>query len=173
MTQPPSQPGWWQPPAGQPNAPQWQQPQGYPPQGYPGQAPPPQGGYGGGFQLSTSYGGLGAFGQAPQAKGPRSKKPWLIGGGVVVVLLAGGATAWALGAFQGEVLDEGSVQNGVVTVLRESFGESDVRDVRCPADQPIKAGSTFDCSITLAGQPKKVSIRVLNDKPEFEVGAPK
>ncbi|WP_158881229.1 DUF4333 domain-containing protein [Amycolatopsis anabasis] len=202
MTQPPNQqPGWGQPPTGPGAQPQWQQPgspaqwqqgpQSQPqwqpqqqqpaaPQGYPGQpAPgtPPQGqysGFGGGFQQSSAYGGLGAFGGEDQTKkGPRSKKPWIIGGAVVLVLAAGGVVAWLLGAFRGEVLDQGSLQDGVLKVLRESYGEGDVKDARCPDDQATKTGTTFECSVTVAGQQKKVAIRVLNDKPEFEVGAPK
>jgi hypothetical protein len=118
------------------------------------------------------YGGLGAFGAEPQ-KPKRSKKPWILGGVVVLVLAGGGVAAWLLGVFQGDVLDRGSVQDGVVRVLRESYGEGDARDAQCPKGQPTKTGTTFECSVTVAGQPKKVSIRVLNDKPEFDVGAPK
>ncbi|HVW44263.1 MAG TPA: DUF4333 domain-containing protein [Amycolatopsis sp.] len=92
---------------------------------------------------------------------------------MVVVLAAGGVGAWQFGAFRGEVLDQKSVQDGVQKVLREDFGESDVRDTSCPADRPVKTGTTFDCSVTVAGQPKKVTVRVLNEQAQFEVGAPK
>ncbi|TVT16470.1 DUF4333 domain-containing protein, partial [Amycolatopsis rhizosphaerae] len=118
-----------------------------------------------------TYGGLGAFDGGGKPK--RGKKPLLIAAGVAVVLAAAGVGAWQSGAFRGPVLDQKSVQDGVQTVLHEAFGESDVRDVHCPEGQPAKTGTTFECTVTVAGQPKKVAIRVLNDQPQFEVGAPK
>ncbi|WP_181777123.1 DUF4333 domain-containing protein [Amycolatopsis pittospori] len=132
--------------------------------------PPQQ--YGGGFQSASSqYGGLGAFGET--AKKPKgSKKPLLIGGIAAAVVVAGGVGAWLLGAFAGDSLDQKSVQDGVVRVLNESYGEPDVKNVQCPSGQPVENGTTFDCSIQLSGQQKKVTVRVLNTTPEFEVGAP-
>ncbi|WP_312871746.1 DUF4333 domain-containing protein [Amycolatopsis acididurans] len=92
---------------------------------------------------------------------------------MVVVLASGGVAGWLLGLFQGDTLDQQAVQGSVQKVLREDFGEGDLRDVSCPADQPAKTGTTFDCSVTVAGQPKKVTVRVLNEDAQFEVGAPK
>jgi hypothetical protein len=185
VTQPPNpQPGWWQPPSGR--APQWQPPsepvpqwqprqQGYPPpqpQGYP--APQPYPGFAPGYgQPGATYGGFGAFGEGTSPKRKRSKKPWIIGAVVVVVLAAGGVGAWQLGAFRGAVLDRKSVEDGVQKVLHEDYGEGDIRNVNCPAGQAVKTGTTFECTVTVAGQPKKVSVRVLNDQAQFEVGAPK
>lgn len=164
----------WQPP-GAP-APQWQEPQQWQqPQWGQGQVTPgpvipgpviPA-------QPGGAYGGFGAFDPGAASRPKRFRKPWLLGAAVLVTLCGGGVTAWQLGTFSGDVLDQQSVQNGVATVLREDFGESDVRDVRCPPKQPVRTGTTFDCSVTVAGAPKKVSIRVLNDQPQFEVGAPK
>ncbi|WP_116041496.1 DUF4333 domain-containing protein [Amycolatopsis palatopharyngis] len=156
MTQPPGQPqGWWQPPRHQP--------------------PPPGPGYGGSFQ--SEYSGFGAFGdpssqQAPK-RGSRRKKALLTVGAIVFVLGGGGVAAWLLGAFQGDVLDQQSLQYGVATVLRDSFGEHDVANARCPDGQPVRNGTTFECTVEISGEEKSVSIRVLNKKPEFEVGAPK
>lgn len=170
MTQPPNQqPGWWQ----------QQQPPGVPPQFQPGypQQPPPQPGYqqaqgqpafGGGFQ--PQYGGLGAFDSGQRPK--RSKKPFIAGGVGIVVLAGAGIAAWLLGLFGGVVLDQQALESEVARVLQESYGERDVTKPDCPADQPVRNGHTFDCSVLIAGQPKAVTIRVLNDKPEFEVGAP-
>jgi len=92
---------------------------------------------------------------------------------VVVLLAAGGIAGWLLGLFQGDVLDERAVGDGVQKVLREDFGEGDLRDISCPADRPAKTGTTFECSVTVAGQPKKITVRVLNEDAQYEVGAPK
>ncbi|MFC4001517.1 DUF4333 domain-containing protein [Prauserella oleivorans] len=161
MTQPPT---WWQPPG----------PQGHPhtgPQHVQQHAQPQQPNYGG--SLSSQYGGLGAFEQSPRSKPARSRKPLVIGLVVVVLLAGGGVAAWLLGAFRDDVLDQESLQNGVATVLRDSYGEHDVRAVSCPADQEIRAGHTFECTVDIGDRRAGVPIRVLNDKPEYEVGAPR
>jgi hypothetical protein len=140
-----NQPNWWQPPPSQEGIPS---------------GPP-----------STAYQGLGVF-DTPQRR--RSKKPWVIGGAIfALIVVVAGFLSWQLGLFRNDVLDTRSVQDGIISVLKNNFGENDVRSARCPADQPVKTGVTFDCTVTVAGQEKTVSIRVLNDKPEFEVGAPR
>ncbi|MGW4489638.1 DUF4333 domain-containing protein [Amycolatopsis sp. NPDC004368] len=133
--------------------------------------PPQQQGFGGGFQ-PTTYGGLGAFSAEAVQKAPRSRKPWLIGGAVVVVAVLGGGAAWLLGAFRGDTLEQKSLQDGVSKVLAENYGEPDVKNVSCPSGESTQNGTTFDCTLQLGGQPRKVTVRVLNDKPEYEVGAP-
>ncbi|KAA9162882.1 DUF4333 domain-containing protein [Amycolatopsis acidicola] len=163
----PGHPGAQQPaPHQHPGQPGTQQPA---PQQHPGSYPGFAPGYG---QQSGGYGGFGAFGAEPR-KPKRGKKPWLIGGVVVVVFAAAGVGGWLSGLFSGPVLDKDAVQAGVQKVLREDFGEGDVKDVSCPADQPVKTGTTFECSATVAGKPKKISVRVLNDQAQYEVGAPK
>jgi hypothetical protein len=182
MTQPPNQqPQWWQPPSGPPSGgqpAQWQP--GHPPAPQYQQAPPPpgpaplgprQGQFGGGFQ-PAHYGGLGAFPEDIRITKKKSKKPLVFGAIGVIVLLGAGAVAWLLGAFSGDTLEQNSLQDGVSQVLKESYGEQDVKNVSCPSGQPIKAGTTFDCSAQVAGRPKQITVRVLNDSPEFEVGAP-
>ncbi|WP_103353329.1 DUF4333 domain-containing protein [Amycolatopsis sp. CA-128772] len=160
--------GPWQP--GQP----WQPPS----QPTPQQQPPTPGHgqlqYGGGFQgfQQAQYGGLGAFPAGPEKK-PKSKKPALIALAAVLVLALGGGAAWLLGAFRGDVLDQQSLQDGVVKVLNENYGEPDVKNAQCPANEPTQNGTTFDCTVTIGGQQKKVTVRVLNDRPEYEVGAPR
>ncbi|MET8854273.1 DUF4333 domain-containing protein [Amycolatopsis sp. NPDC004625] len=198
---PPGAPAGWQPEqqATGPHSGQWQQTadpgtgawppapsgsfSGPWPQGGPAQPPsqptpqqPPAPGqlqYGGGFQgfQGAQYGGLGAFAAEPEKK-PKSKKPALIAVTVVLVLALGGGAAWLLGAFRGDVLDQQSLQDGVVKVLNENFGEPDVKNARCPANEAAQNGTTFDCTVVIGGQPKKVTVRVLNDRPEYEVGAP-
>lgn len=161
--QPGQHSGPWQPPS-QPTP---QQP-GTPGGGQPAQFPQQQ--YGGGFQ-PTQYGGLGAFSVEPEKK-PKSKKPVLIAGAAVLVLAVGGGLAWLLGAFRGDVLEQQSLEDGVVKVLNESYGEPDVTNAQCPANEAAENGTTFDCTVKIGGQDKKVTVRVLNDRPEYEVGAP-
>ncbi|MEV5714243.1 DUF4333 domain-containing protein [Amycolatopsis mediterranei] len=159
--------GPWQP--GQPGGGPWAPPS----QPTPHQQPPTPGHgqqYGGGFQ-PTQYGGLGAFAVEPEKK-PKSKKPLLIAAAAVLVLALGGGAAWLLGAFRGDVLAQRSLEDGVVKVLNENYGEPDVKDAQCPANEAAKNGTTFDCTVTIGGQRKKVTVRVLNDRPEYEVGAP-
>ncbi|MEV7040075.1 DUF4333 domain-containing protein [Amycolatopsis sp. NPDC051061] len=168
--------GPWQP--GQPAGGPWQPPSqptpsqpGTPGGGWP--APPsqqPGQQYGGGFQ-PAQYGGLGAFAPAPEKK-PKSKKPLLVAGAVVLVLVVGGGAAWLLGAFRGNVLEQQSLEDGVVKVLNENYGEPDVKNAQCPANEAAENGTTFDCTVKIGGQDKKVTVRVLNDRPEYEVGAP-
>ncbi|MEV7091654.1 DUF4333 domain-containing protein [Amycolatopsis sp. NPDC051045] len=161
--------GPWQP--GQPNSGPWSPPSQPTPQQppTPGQGPQQQQ-YGGGFQ-PAQYGGLGAFAVEPEKK-PKSKKPLLIAAAAVLVLAVGGGTAWLLGAFRGDVLEQQSLQDGVVKVLNENYGEPDVKNAQCPANEAATNGTTFDCTVTIGGQQKKVTVRVLNDRPEYEVGAP-
>ncbi|GAB3580763.1 DUF4333 domain-containing protein [Amycolatopsis endophytica] len=174
------QPGQWNVPQGgqqgtpsgpfpqAPGTPSGPVPQAAPSSGpIPRQGPPtgPQPG-----QWQPSYGGFGAFGEQ---KPKRSKKPFLIGGAVIVVLAAAGVGAWLLGVFQGDTLDQAAVQDGVTKVLREDFGEGDVKNAQCPEGQPVETGTTFECSVTVAGQPKKVTVRVLNDQAQYEVGMPR
>ncbi|MBE8525096.1 DUF4333 domain-containing protein [Amycolatopsis sp. H6(2020)] len=159
--------GPWQP--GQAGAP-WQPPSQPAPQQPPATPGHGQPQYGGGFQ-PAQYGGLGAFPAEP-AKKPKSKKPVLIAVAAVLVLAVGGGTAWLLGAFRGDVLEQQSLQDGVVKVLNENYGEPDVKNAQCPANEAAQNGTTFDCTVTIGGQQKKVTVRVLNDRPEYEVGAP-
>lgn len=159
----------WQPPGGAHPPNPWAPAPGSP---LPGRKPwrPRQSGKDAG--QSSSYRGLGAFGDVGVTP-KRSRKPWIIAAAIVVVLAGGGVGAWQLGAFRGDVLDRKSVEDGVQKVLREDFGEGDLRDASCPANRPIKTGTTFECTVTVAGQPKKVTVRVLNEQAQFEVGAPK
>jgi hypothetical protein len=108
----------------------------------------------------------------PVKRPPWYRKPVVLAGIAVVVVAAGLGTAWGLGAFGGDTLAQKSLQDGVSQVLRDSYGEPDVRNVECPSGETADNGTTFDCTVQLGGQRKKVTVRVLNDKPEYSVGAP-
>lgn len=66
-----------------------------------------------------------------------------------------------------EQLLEGA--DGVRQVLEQEYQLSDVGDVDCPA----KVALEFDCTVTVAGQQKTVTVSVLNENGEFEVSPPK
>ncbi|WP_019818519.1 DUF4333 domain-containing protein [Saccharomonospora saliphila] len=165
MTQPPPGHQWWP----QPSQDDQQRTIPQHPPVAPGGTPPGGHAFGGSWQ--GEYGGFGAFDGSSTRT--RSKKPLLLAGLAVVTLAGVGVAAWSLGAFGPAVLDRDAMHGDVATVLREHFGEHDVTAVRCPADQPITTGHTFECSVEVAGEPRSVRIRVLNDSPEYEVGAPR
>lgn len=169
----PQQPGNSQPQYGQPY-PQYGQQPGYgQPQygsGYPQQ----------GYGTQQQYGQAGQFGQpfAPPPEGRKGGKVlWIVIAAVIVVAAAVGVTGfWKPGFFVTTVLDQSAVQNGVKTVLTDQppkgYGLT-VSAVSCAADQEVAAGRTFDCSATVDGQRKTVTVTVKDADGNYEVGQPK
>lgn len=176
----PGQGGYGQPqqPYGQPQQPQ--QPYG----GY-GQQPPTQQ-YPGGYGQQQPYGGYGQQppggypGQPPYGQ-PESKKSgawiWIV---VVVVVLAAGAFAVlgfvTPGFLTKKVLDEAALEGdgGVRKVLIENYDEpaDEVGAVDCPADQEVKAGNTFECTVVIRDEEMTVKITVVNEDAQYEVATP-
>ena len=109
----------------------------------------------------SAYGVFGVFGDSGTNK-RRSTKP------LPAVESALGSSARSV-----DVLDEKSVEDSVQKVLREDCGEGDVCETSCTANRPVKTGITFECLVTVAGQPKRVTVRVLNEQAQYEVGRPK
>jgi hypothetical protein len=168
--QPPQQPQYGQDPnPGSGAFPQQQQPYGQQPgqQQYPGYGQQPgQPPYGGGYGQQ----------QAPYSPAPKksSKMPWIIGGVVVLLLAAGAVLAFVTPGFAvKKVLDNTAVQKGVVDILKTRYNE-EATDVVCPADQEVKVGNTFDCTLKVNGDNRKVTITVKSeDKAEYEVSQSK
>jgi hypothetical protein len=78
-----------------------------------------------------------------------------------------------------KVFDESALQgdNGVKKVLisRYDVQADQIQSVDCPADQEVKAGNKFTCTVQLGGgnpEEKVVDITVRNDSGEYEVGTP-
>ncbi|MET8649326.1 DUF4333 domain-containing protein [Nocardia aurea] len=71
-----------------------------------------------------------------------------------------------------ENLDPLVVQRGVVQVLGESYGQEDVREVKCPAGQPVEVGTVFDCTAKVDGIKKSVTITVTDLDGTYEVSRP-
>ncbi|GGL91312.1 DUF4333 domain-containing protein [Nakamurella endophytica] len=152
-------------------------------QGYGQQSPYGQpGGYGQGQQGygqqygggQPGYGGQG-YGQAPARK---SNKGLYIGIGALVVVLAVAAVllfAWP-GWLNKKVFDNGKVAEGVTSILTSAppngYGQTGVSDVSCPANEPVKQGTTFQCSLKVDGADKQVQITVVDDSGKYTVGVP-
>ncbi|TNC25450.1 DUF4333 domain-containing protein [Amycolatopsis alkalitolerans] len=162
-----------------------QPPQGYPPsggfpaQGYPQQPPPQYGqypqqpGYPPQQQYQQPYYGQqppGFGAPAPQRKG-RGTLLWIVGGVVVVVLVALGITGFVTpGFFVTKVLDQTAVQDGVKQTL-STYGVT-ADSVSCPAKQEVKAGTTFTCTATVNGKQQQVTVTVLDTAGNYQVGRP-
>ncbi|MGY2057065.1 DUF4333 domain-containing protein [Nocardia gipuzkoensis] len=163
--QPPQQPWGGQ----QPQQPQWgQQPQqqwGQQPQqdwGQQGQQPQ------WGQQPQPQWG---APGQQPPQQGGKGKG-LIIGLSVLGVAVVGAIVALVLVLTTKDQLDQAAVQDGVKKVLSDSYGIQDISDVSCPSGQEVKVDATFECSVKVSGEAKKVSIKITKDDGTYEVGRP-
>jgi Domain of unknown function (DUF4333) len=170
---------------------------GFPSQGGYGQQQPygqPEAPYGGyGQQPQQPYGGYGQqqpyspYGQQPGGYpgAPARKKGnawiWIV---VAVIVLAAGAVAIlgfvTPGFFNKKVFDESALEgnDGVKKVLTNNYGvpADQIQQVDCPANEEVKQGRKFSCTVKLGGDnPKEqvVDITVRNDSGEYEVGTPR
>ncbi|WP_067856394.1 DUF4333 domain-containing protein [Nocardia shimofusensis] len=110
----------------------------------------------------------------PGQQPPRSggKTGLIIGLAVVGVLVLGGIVTLVLLLTATDKLDQNAVQNGVSSVLKDSYGITDVADVSCPADQKVEIDNTFQCTLKVNGEDKKVNIKVTKEDGTYEVGRP-
>ncbi|QCQ91085.1 DUF4333 domain-containing protein [Rhodococcus sp. SGAir0479] len=145
----------WHPQASAPQPPQWGQQPGYPQPQF-GAQPPNQ------------------WAPPPARPAGGKQKPWVwvgIGAGVLVVLaVIGLALSSVLG---GKTLDRSAAERGVEQIVTDSYGGRSVTDVSCPADQKVDRGATFECSLTVDGSPKKVTVTFTDDDGTYEVGRPR
>ena len=70
-----------------------------------------------------------------------------------------------------EVFSELSIQDGVHQVLSDDY-KLEVSSVNCPSGQPVRVGSTFDCTASIDGQPRRVPITVETADGQYQVGEP-
>ncbi|BCK55455.1 DUF4333 domain-containing protein [Nocardia wallacei] len=150
--QPPQQPAW------EPTQQQWNQPQGAQQWGQP--QPGQQ------------------WGQQPQQQGlqptgakKKSRKGALIAGAAALVVVV---VAVVLGVvfLSSDKLDNKAVQDGVQKVLKDSYGIDDVQNVTCPSGQKVEVGKSFDCTLKVGGEQKKVTVKITKDDGTYEVGRP-
>jgi hypothetical protein len=171
------QPGQYQQPSpygGQPGYPQ-QQPQQFNPYGQPaqqtaqwGQQPMPGQQPQWGQQPPGQFGG--GFPSAPAPKGGR--RGLVIGIVVVAVLIVIVVVVLLVaGVFTKKVFDTAKVEQGVTGVLTNDY-KLKASDVKCPDGEAVKTGNTFDCTVTVDGAQKKVTVTVKSDDGHYEVGQP-
>jgi|SRR5215470_405768 len=116
----------------------------------------------------------GGYPSAPPAPKKGSSLPWVllvvgllvIAGGVVVALVLTGTLGKT-------TFDNNAVQRGVESILTDSYHIDKITGVSCPAGQEVKAGATFDCTVTIDNQQKTVTVTVKTDKGDYEVSQPK
>ncbi|MBS4100660.1 DUF4333 domain-containing protein [Tsukamurella paurometabola] len=116
------------------------------------------------------------FGQ-PGLGAPKKSKTGLIVGiaaaaiiGIVAIVVLVG---WMRGDFFSKKFDNAKVNEGVTKVLKDSYNETDTKDVNCKTDGiKVKAGETFTCAASIGGKDKTVQVKVLDDSGKYQVGAP-
>ena len=162
-----------------------QQPYGQQPYGGYGQQPTQQQPYGGyGQQPTQQQPYPGAYGQQPGYGPPpvapkKKSSAWIWIVTAIVVLAVAAFLVLGLvtpGFLNKKVLDESALEgdNGVKKILVDSYHRTPTK-VDCPANQEVKAGSTFTCQVTFNEDPKnqEVDIKILDDKGTYEVGTPR
>jgi hypothetical protein len=168
---PPQQGGWGQPPSN-PSTPAWgipSQPQAQPTWQQP--PPPPNTGQQWGQPAQPwPQPDYGQYQQQPP--GGKSKTPLIIGGiAAVVVILALIVGAYFM-FFRAKVLDQEAVQKGVQSVLTDSYDLQNVTDVKCPKDEKVEVNASFTCSVTVDGESRTVTIKIIDEDGTYEVSKP-
>src|SRR5262249_18388463 len=113
--------------------------------------------------------------QWPQPQQPpagKRKTGLIIGLVVLALVVLGGVGAGLTWALSKDQLDNKAVQSGVQKVLKDSYGIDDVQDVSCPSGQKVEVDKTFDCTLKVGGESKKVTIKITKDDGTYEVGRP-
>ncbi|QHE69358.1 hypothetical protein GFS60_02923 [Rhodococcus sp. WAY2] len=98
--------------------------------------------------------------------------PWIIGGVVALLVVVGVALALAFTVFGTDTLDQKAAEEGVERIVTESYGAENVSGVSCPADQEVKEGNSFECTLTVDGEKKQVTLTFTDDKGTYEVSRP-
>lgn len=166
----PQQAGYGQQP--QPAQPGYGQQSGWGQQGYDqGQAGYGQQQYG--QQGYNQYGQQG-YGQTPAPKADANKNMIIGLSSLVVVLAIVALLLWVWpGWLSKKVFDQNAVQTGVVNLIKNAYNEN-ATAASCPDahSTSVKAGNTFNCTVTIDGAQKNVTITVKDDKGTYEVSPP-
>lgn len=99
---------------------------------------------------------------------PRRRWPWLLAGATaiaaVVVLLGFSMFHWGATRFS-----DGAVEAGVVKILRDHYGITNIGTARCPAGELIETGKEFTCQVEIDGSQRTVRITVKDATGTCEV----
>ena len=94
---------------------------------------------------------------------------------VVLALVALALFVWP-GWIQSKVFDSTQVARGVEKILTDAppggYGLDNISGASCPAQQEVRQGATFDCSVQQDGDTKRVRIAVLDEDGRYEVSPP-
>jgi hypothetical protein len=71
-----------------------------------------------------------------------------------------------------KVFDAEAMRESVKRILTESYGIDGVQSVTCPPNQPVEAGSRFDCHARIDGESTRVPITVQGEDDQYKVGYP-
>lgn len=88
---------------------------------------------------------------------------------MVVLGIIGFFVITALGS---KTLDATAAEAGVAKVLTQSYGATAVDDVSCPGGQKVESGKSFDCTVTVDGQHRSVTLTFTDDQGTYEVSRP-
>lgn len=126
-----------------------------------------------GQQGYNQYGQQG-YGQGPAPKAGTNKNMIIGLSSLVVVLAILALLLWVWpGWLSKKVFDQNAVQTGVVNLIKTSYNEN-ATAASCPDahSTEVKAGNTFNCTVTIDGTQKNVKITVKDDKGTYQVSPP-
>ena len=113
--------------------------------------------------------------------GPKRSKGMIygiVGGIAALFLVVIGILGFVVpGFFVSTELDVNKANSGVQSILTDEtngYGAKNVKDVRCNngANPQVKKGGTFDCTVSIDGAAKRVTVTFQDDKGTYEVGRP-
>lgn len=117
------------------------------------------------------------YGQQPP---PKKGNAWIWVGAVVVVLVVAAFLVLGLvtpGFLMKKVFDQSALQGdeGVKKILVNDYKVENIESVTCPADQEVKQGNKFQCTVKVGGEDPKeltVQITVTSDDGQYQVALP-
>lgn len=69
-------------------------------------------------------------------------------------------------------LDGSAAEKGVTKVVSENYGAKKVANTTCPDNEPVEAGHTFVCTLSIDGSPSTVTVTFVDDSGTYEVSLP-
>lgn len=102
----------------------------------------------------------------------------MVGGIAALFLVVIGILGFVVpGFFITTELDVSKANSGVQQILTDEtngYGAKNVKDVKCNngANPKVKKGGTFDCTVSIDGASKHVTVTFQDDKGTYEVGRP-